>query len=155
MEWKAIVQIIDGGHSLRARHVWFLKWGTFPSVRIFISLLPRFAEKNEKKEIGDVKTYGMFDKIHFGPILAQLKRLKRCFYNRSTTTRPDLLLQMKWNKALRNFGRSHCPPLTLSRPSRRSPTHPRHAINRKNFHNTPTIIMDWLTIRTGPHSRFI
>ncbi|KAK9692459.1 hypothetical protein QE152_g35150 [Popillia japonica] len=26
-----------------------------------------FHIQNERKEIGDVKTYGMFDKIHFGP----------------------------------------------------------------------------------------
>lgn len=71
-------------YSLRSRYVWFLKWETFPWARIFISLLPRFAQ-NEQKEIGDVKTYGMLDKIHFGPLARQVKWLKRCFYNRSTS----------------------------------------------------------------------
>lgn len=66
-------------------HVWFLKWETFPPGTYIYKSAPRdvshpltahgIAEsrastivytQNEKKEIGDVKTYGMFDKIHFG-----------------------------------------------------------------------------------------
>lgn len=92
-------------HSLRARHVWFLKWETFPSVRIFISLLLRLTQ-NEKKEIGDVKTYGMFDKIHFGPVFyspAKLNGWRGVFITGPPQPGLDLLQPMKWNKVLRQI----------------------------------------------------
>lgn len=69
---------------MERRRFGFYNGKLFPWARIFISLLPRFAQ-NEQKEIGDVKTYGMLDKIHFGPLARQVKWLKRCFYNRSTS----------------------------------------------------------------------